>query len=293
MRVSELADSEWWQWNLEVGTFTATKTKGRDPRMWALQPDVARAMRLWHERHGKTKARPFIDVVPEKKAKLWLATRLRDALKMAGVTREELFKSTAHTGQMRAHDLRATFVTVSLAQGKSDTWIRDRTGHKTLSMIDRYRRTARQFEELQLGALVDLVDALAWVITRVMPVAVGAGGGGTSDEESEGSGAGIRTPIRGSKSPSAVASVLPPVANDEGSEAGDPPPKRGVTQGSPTLRRLSTDVQEYVAECLEDAFPHAFGTDPDRVLKPLARAAKRSEERRVGKECRSRWSPYH
>src|SRR6266699_7357582 len=24
-----------------------------------------------------------------------------------------------------------------------------------------------------------------------------------------------------------------------------------------------------------------------------ARAAKRSEERRVGKECRSRWSPYH
>ena len=26
---------------------------------------------------------------------------------------------------------------------------------------------------------------------------------------------------------------------------------------------------------------------------PLARMADRSEERRVGKECRSRWSPYH
>ena len=25
----------------------------------------------------------------------------------------------------------------------------------------------------------------------------------------------------------------------------------------------------------------------------LERAAERSEERRVGKECRSRWSPYH
>src|SRR3712207_8099320 len=25
----------------------------------------------------------------------------------------------------------------------------------------------------------------------------------------------------------------------------------------------------------------------------LAQAAERSEERRVGKECRSRWSPYH
>ena len=26
---------------------------------------------------------------------------------------------------------------------------------------------------------------------------------------------------------------------------------------------------------------------------PAALAATRSEERRVGKECRSRWSPYH
>ena len=28
-------------------------------------------------------------------------------------------------------------------------------------------------------------------------------------------------------------------------------------------------------------------------LKTKKAAAKRSEERRVGKECRSRWSPYH
>ena len=27
--------------------------------------------------------------------------------------------------------------------------------------------------------------------------------------------------------------------------------------------------------------------------KPKDTAAQRSEERRVGKECRSRWSPYH
>ena len=30
-----------------------------------------------------------------------------------------------------------------------------------------------------------------------------------------------------------------------------------------------------------------------RVLVPGGRAVIRSEERRVGKECRSRWSPYH
>ena len=29
------------------------------------------------------------------------------------------------------------------------------------------------------------------------------------------------------------------------------------------------------------------------ALNIAAKAGKRSEERRVGKECRSRWSPYH
>src|SRR2546429_8963830 len=31
----------------------------------------------------------------------------------------------------------------------------------------------------------------------------------------------------------------------------------------------------------------------DRDVPPRTQAAERSEERRVGKECRSRWSPYH
>ena len=35
----------------------------------------------------------------------------------------------------------------------------------------------------------------------------------------------------------------------------------------------------------------AFGTLVQLVLEN--RSAERSEERRVGKECRSRWSPYH
>src|SRR3712207_7236584 len=32
---------------------------------------------------------------------------------------------------------------------------------------------------------------------------------------------------------------------------------------------------------------------PDFKLLQLGRLVSRSEERRVGKECRSRWSPYH
>src|SRR3712207_9460869 len=36
-----------------------------------------------------------------------------------------------------------------------------------------------------------------------------------------------------------------------------------------------------------------YTRDRDRALSGVRRVSKRSEERRVGKECRSRWSPYH
>src|SRR5439155_12962077 len=38
---------------------------------------------------------------------------------------------------------------------------------------------------------------------------------------------------------------------------------------------------------------HRPPESPPREATELGRAARRSEERRVGKECRSRWSPYH
>ena len=37
---------------------------------------------------------------------------------------------------------------------------------------------------------------------------------------------------------------------------------------------------------------HSFGCC-GRSRRSMATGADRSEERRVGKECRSRWSPYH
>ena len=39
--------------------------------------------------------------------------------------------------------------------------------------------------------------------------------------------------------------------------------------------------------------PTAFDGTSRRLREPVRRRAERSEERRVGKECRSRWSPYH
>ena len=48
-------------------------------------------------------------------------------------------------------------------------------------------------------------------------------------------------------------------------------------------------------ERLREALRDQLGVGPDRATVALYEAvlAERSEERRVGKECRSRWSPYH
>src|SRR3712207_328426 len=40
-------------------------------------------------------------------------------------------------------------------------------------------------------------------------------------------------------------------------------------------------------------FSDRYGRRPIILLSLAANALARSEERRVGKECRSRWSPYH
>ena len=45
------------------------------------------------------------------------------------------------------------------------------------------------------------------------------------------------------------------------------------------------------ADVLEDGVGRAL--IPRRTARTLIRRQDRSEERRVGKECRSRWSPYH
>jgi integrase len=74
--------------------------------------------------------------------------------------RPELFQTTAERQRIRVHDLRGSFVTVLLANSRSESWIADRTGHRSSAMINRYKRISRTFEELDLGALAPLCDAV-------------------------------------------------------------------------------------------------------------------------------------
>jgi hypothetical protein len=137
-------------------------TKNGRGGSWALDPSTAEAFRRWKKvcpsevfvfpaaalgglRRGD---RPmYVDK---------LAAELRDDLKTAKVDRPKLFEENEHRMKLRAHDLRGTFVTLSLANGKTEAWVQQRTGHTSSIMINRYRRMAMTAEELGLGPLLPM-----------------------------------------------------------------------------------------------------------------------------------------
>src|ERR1035437_2090290 len=57
------------------------------------------------------------------------------------------------------------------------------------------------------------------------------------------------------------------------------------------IHRLT--FNEITKKAIQEAIKHPKAIDEKMVDAQRARRVLRSEERRVGKECRSRWSPYH
>lgn len=88
------------------------------------------------------------------------AARFRRHLRAAGVDRAALFERNETRLRIRVHDLRATFVTLGLASGRTETWIADRTGHRSSIEINKYRRAARSIAELGAGDLTPLDEAI-------------------------------------------------------------------------------------------------------------------------------------
>jgi len=86
----------------------------------------------------------------------------------AVIARAELSERTATRRPIRVHDLRATFITLALAAGRSETWVMDRTGHTTSAMLNLYRRQARNAAELHLGELAPLNLALPELATEAL-----------------------------------------------------------------------------------------------------------------------------
>jgi len=149
LRCGEALGMRWKDLDLARGVVRLDANKTDDPRAWMLAPGVATALK----RYGEMTAGDLTFAVLNE---LRLAEAFRADLKRAGVDRVELFERSKTRQPIRVHDLRATFVTLSLAAGKSETWVSDRTGHRSSVMINGYRRGARTAAELALGELAPL-----------------------------------------------------------------------------------------------------------------------------------------
>jgi integrase len=163
---------EWSNLTLEfddgAGHITLDKTKNGRGGSWALDSGTAEGLRRWKTICPSTRYVFPAEAVPghykdsegEPMYADHLAAELRAGLFQAGVTRAKLFERGENRLQLRAHDLRASFVTLSLANGRSEDWVVTRTGHRSSSQVARYRREAATAAELNLGWFKPLYEAI-------------------------------------------------------------------------------------------------------------------------------------
>lgn len=169
-RKENCASLRWSNLTLEglsgAGHVVLDVTKNKRGGSWALDPSTAEALRRWKKVcPSEQYVFPAKSLAGNRRRDLpmyvdKLAQELRADLKMAKVDRPKLFEESQHRMRLRAHDLRGTFVTLSLANGKTEAWVQQRTGHTSSIMINRYRRMAMTAEELGLGPLLPMHRAI-------------------------------------------------------------------------------------------------------------------------------------
>jgi integrase len=173
MRTDEFARLTWSDADLIHNRLDLDENKTDRPRSWDMRPDVLEALKIWRQRFNKSAksdARIFVDDSGAGVNVDHLAALLREDLARAGVERSKLFKGSKNRLRIRAHDLRATFITVSLANGRTWEWCQQRTGHGD-AMKQKYRRTAAIWLAQQQGDLVPLYGALPELATFWRPSA--------------------------------------------------------------------------------------------------------------------------
>lgn len=161
-RKEELSSLRFRDLDLERGAVRLDENKTNEPRAWALDPGVAEALRRWKQLRGEVQPEDhvFEDTNGVRLNVARLSEEQRDDLTAVGVDRPELYAEGPTRRKLRAHDTRASFITCALANGRTESWVADRTGHTTSAMINRYRRAARTWGELDLGVWASLHLAL-------------------------------------------------------------------------------------------------------------------------------------
>jgi len=292
LRASELELLKWQDLDVERGRIRLDRNKTSDPRAWALSPDVTRTLAWWKKvRKGQPSDRVLsLDLSAGAwwlRGKTWdPKTRHKDSigdLRTAGITRPELFERSKTRQPIRLHDLRATFVTVSLANGKTEQWVSDRTGHRSSQMLALYSRQARTWSELEMGTLQPL-DELLPEVPKSTP---GRGSAGTPPTGSEWAS----TPPTGSASADLGAESASINGTAENVPHGDPLLIRrsrvrvplGPQNTAHSLPNGPDEVPERAAvlEAAIGRLTRALATASDDVIPDLVseRAAMRAELR--------------
>ncbi len=128
---------QWGDLDLEHGAVRLDENKTDDPRAWALDPSVVLTLKWWRERVPHEDSDPVFARILNPGH---LADTFRAHLQLAGVKRLELFERSKARRPIRIHDCRATFITLALANGKTEAWVTARTGHKSSAQVAAYRR---------------------------------------------------------------------------------------------------------------------------------------------------------
>jgi integrase len=193
-RIREVTTLDFRDVDLKHGEVHLDANKTDDPRSWALGGDVAEALRRWKDHfHPNPAAESRIFVYPETSREAGgeidgaaRAEEFRDNLKRAEVQRPQLYMHNETRRRIRIHDLRAPFVTIALAAGRSETWVSDRTGHRSSHQIKNYQRASRTHAELKLGTLAPLHEAIPELDAAVpRPVSGGTPGEQPSEGENQ------------------------------------------------------------------------------------------------------------
>lgn len=162
MRASEAAMLTVGDIDFESGEITLDENKTDDPRTWAMGHDVALALKLYIGDAGPD------DLVFPNFVMRHAAAKFRTYIAQAGIARKEL-GAGVNRRAIRLHDARASFITVALAIGMTETWVMDRTGHQSSEMVNKYRRQMRHVKTLGLHWFAPLYDCLGYASTSTLP----------------------------------------------------------------------------------------------------------------------------
>jgi integrase len=145
MRKGEAKALTWADLDLERGMVSLDENKTDRPRSWVLDPGVAAVLVKWKAQCGAVKpvGAVFADIAWDALARVY-----RAHCEAVGIDRARLFQKKANKLQLRAHDMRAFFITSGMFAGRDALWITDRSGHTTLGMLRTYERDVRRWREL-------------------------------------------------------------------------------------------------------------------------------------------------